>query len=1319
MTTDLHNPNCQPAVATHLPMGGLLDLLNSNGFTVKPEDYIELLKITERFGSADIDQTARWICPAIVTSEQEQEKFYHLVEQYKANAALPPCPTPAERYGPVSKYYRLLLILLVPVFLLIYNYSTRITCVLNEPQKNRTVAVNKSIVLDASPLLQHCGSDTGIITCRWVFDDDGSIYSGSRAVHTFRRAGNFLVVRHFSSSAVNLTVKSDSLRIEACDHLPTLQLTAFSGAISARLPVTLTAVTGGDTSGITGYQWSVHDSVFSTSGPQAANVVFPAEGFYTVECRAVAGTVSSPCTVVARDNIQVVGRDKNYQAVFSAPLQKKFAGKPVARGWVSLLLLVVAASGLVFPFISSMRRKKLTATPPAGKPSTATGPYEIPFASATELLQREPLLRRIMLQMRYQAAEETYLLNINATINSIITAGGSPQLVFAPRKKQQNYLLLVERINTKGMMPRLFEALAKTLDAEGLPADLFFYDKNFTCFNDKHPAGISLNRLANTRQQDVLLIMGTGYNLVYPVYPEMEEKHWKDLSRWQKKALITPVPFREWSVKETVLRQWLIVLPADIMALGFLIPALRENTRISTALLETSVAPVTAHRDTDFREVASLQEYLGDEYLFQWLCAICIYPKLRWELLLEIGKVILDKYGKPECLNYSNLLKLCRITWVQQGVFPQATRLELLKKLQVGNELAAREKLLELLNYSGTIYGEGNRFFEEEKLRLIITNQFILQAGNQTRYFRYNNSRKAFRKLWLKDALFDAPLKKYLDKKPGDNWTTPLAGHRGSVGASLYFSQGKKVATRKRTMIRLISFTSALVATGAWLFLMYGNRGSGRISFPMLQSYQYPESVPVDFMVTKSFAACADTSGNRFRQLDGYLQLGNTKYPMQYSAATGLAGFRLPYQRMALGTATILFAWEINRTASATLDLTGDIPGSVQISCAEGNPALRKPLEVRFNDSSGYEKQASRLSSILNGYTINTVYEPFNDPSKLVYHAQQDKPVADSIVGMVERDFGSPIREIYLPSKKKMLYFGPPQLFVNTRTSLKADSSKAVATVHQQSDYYHAMADNLFMKKQNGAALMQYQLAIEGDPTDALAWYQSGVCYELLGDKHIPEAISAYSAAIRIRPSDPDYYYRRATLEFSEKKYKAAIADHNQVIVHSDKSNPGTSYTSAYYYRGKSKLAVNDVSGACNDFKQAADLGMQEATRDFGSYCAVQDSAGTNQVIRQKRVPFANQQKQQGAVPGDITPAQLVSWLMEVAYGKITGADLIKSLGGDLPVQFNGESITVSDMCKRLVATENIAVLKAELVKDNYDLLTGLKVTTANAPSKK
>src|ERR1700712_2797691 len=67
----------------HLPMGQLFYLLYSNGFRVKPDDYIEMLKITERFGSKNIDETAKWLCPIIATSEIEQSKFYNVIAQYK------------------------------------------------------------------------------------------------------------------------------------------------------------------------------------------------------------------------------------------------------------------------------------------------------------------------------------------------------------------------------------------------------------------------------------------------------------------------------------------------------------------------------------------------------------------------------------------------------------------------------------------------------------------------------------------------------------------------------------------------------------------------------------------------------------------------------------------------------------------------------------------------------------------------------------------------------------------------------------------------------------------------------------------------------------------------------------------------------------------------------------------------------------------------------------------------------------------------------------------------------------------------------------
>ena len=71
------------AKTQQLPMGQLFYLLYSNGFRVKPDDYIEMLKITERFGSHSIDDTAKWICPIIATNETEQTRFYNIIEQYK------------------------------------------------------------------------------------------------------------------------------------------------------------------------------------------------------------------------------------------------------------------------------------------------------------------------------------------------------------------------------------------------------------------------------------------------------------------------------------------------------------------------------------------------------------------------------------------------------------------------------------------------------------------------------------------------------------------------------------------------------------------------------------------------------------------------------------------------------------------------------------------------------------------------------------------------------------------------------------------------------------------------------------------------------------------------------------------------------------------------------------------------------------------------------------------------------------------------------------------------------------------------------------
>jgi hypothetical protein len=142
------------------------------------------------------------------------------------------------------------------------------------------------------------------------------------------------------------------------------------------------------------------------------------------------------------------------------------------------------------------------------------------------------------------------------------------------------------------------------------------------------------------------------------------------------------------------------------------------------------------------------------------------------------------------------------------------------------------------------------------------------------------------------------------------------------------------------------------------------------------------------------------------------------------------------------------------------------------------------------------------------------------------------------------------------------------------------------------------------MKKQYRKAIEQYALAVNLNPKDALAFYQQGICYEMMGDSYAEKALAQYSAAIRINSSDASYYYRRASVQYELKRYAPAITDYSKVIS-LNPANAKAQQLSSIYFRGKSKYFLNNLSGACDDFKKAADAGYTAGKKDYETYCGV------------------------------------------------------------------------------------------------------------------
>jgi tetratricopeptide (TPR) repeat protein len=1205
--------------AGELPLGQLFYLLYANGFSVKPDDYIELLKITERFGSHDIDETAKWICPIIATNETEQTRFYNIIEQYKKLSGAASAGSSNQNKSPWLTRRSTIAIALAAIALLIWFIWASLpkeTYPLQESNRQRVIKKGDSLLLDAAALLR-VPADTEKVRVQWEFED-GSKKNGSRVAHIFTTPGKTLVKRQFSSAHYALPTTADTLQVTVCNDIPNIILNVPAQPIAVGQPVTVSATVNALPGTVSFYQWNINDSIFTTDQPAVSGLVFLKEGEIAVQCKAVVDSVLSPCTATDNKTITVFDNGLHYNAIFSAAHPGSYSVKERLQWWVNLLLLLPAAAALLYSIFK--RRKKPSKKPPQRPPveTLNKGPAEIPFEqNDLRFIQQDKELRRTLVQMRYRAEEETLALSVPATINAIIQSGGSPSLVYAPLTQQQRYLVLIDGANPKSMLTRLFTWLVKSIAEDGIPATVFYYNKKLACYNDAFPGGISLQRLAEIYSNDTLIIIGKAWELVYSAYPVIEEKILQELNRWQNKAIITPVPVQDWSVREKILQQYLVLLPADTSSLQKLVPALREKIKPNTSLLSMEAREQYSVLQTDFNDITALKEYLdNDEALFQWLCSICIYPRLKWEIVVEIGKIILEKYGQPAQLNYTSLLKLCRISWMQQGVFPQATRLELLKELTVENEVLARERLLKMLEYSTSVFGEKGYLFEEEKRRQRLTNQFILHANDQERFAVFKDSHDAFKKIWANDRILDMPLKKYLDKSGEENWTTPVNNGQRSVGLATYFSQ-QEISLQKSLRLRRIAAAAvAVLLTASWAYLVYGG-GAGRIApFITVHEETGQDIIPININVIKRFAACGDTAENRFAQLDGYLDFGEEKIPLDWDVQTGNAIFNTPFKYLQSGKASIMLSWDINKSVKLPLVFTNTkLPDTVTISCLSQS-FVKQPLYIRYNDTSGYNMIAKTVNDALFQYNLSALQSDFSDSSRIIYYEPNQRARADSIVAIVQQSLGIKVTTEFIREERTPP--ATPILFLNTalRDTVAADDpeeKKANARDH------HLMGDQYYEDKKYREALDEYAQAISLNPADALAYYNRGLCYEALGNSFndnpkrilnlplLENALKEYNAAISLNEKDAQSWYRKASIKYSQKRYSDAIPDYTRVIAI---NSPEMKRQNALcvYFRGRCYYYLKDFPRACDDFKRSGALGVEAGKTDYAANCGNNDN---------------------------------------------------------------------------------------------------------------
>lgn len=867
-----------------LPLEPFFATLKENGFSVTPLQVIHAHKVVMQYAGWVNNENTLWmyLAPIFSGSEDEQLLFKKLFDKHfksPASATEPVAQKPSIE-ATFKQHWKKFLVLyvflaLLVVWVIVQTLNSRvfvnpatIAISIREKKDSGITATEKLIfqtqtntamelVTAYSYAQQQTGVDAAIIY-DW---GDGST-PGALPSHIYITAGKYHLTVYVNLSYKNSSIKKDTLRrmVNVCSsgNTLTVKLPGHIDSILIGEKVQLEATVTGNNTPIA-INWVLNERE-TASGKKIAGS-FKKAGTQRIICRAIFDSINSPCTI--EKYISFIVHDKadflkpavtadsfNVKPIENAVYNKEriqYLSSLYKKLGVAFSLLSIFFIGLWLKELKKTGRIKNKALDKYKKISSSFAsikkPAVLAFRNRNYIPVQQSELDDISKLLRRRVKDTVSFMHINKTINKAIERAGFFEPVKEPRTRQSEYLVLIDETNPDNQVIKLFEYLLVMLKKHNVLVEKFYYKKypGF-CYNIHEPQGISLEKLHGKYQRHILLIFGNGYQLIDNSTKAPGEKLAALLDHWQHKAIVTPVSFTDWQERErNILLPYIPIVPLDMEGLVLLAEMLAEKERMVDIVSRLNSHKGIFYSSTgiDFDNINELETYctvtgwtkINEDggkvnVLKEWVAALAIYPKLRWEITLAIGNAILDKYQLHRQLDFTILLRIMRIGWMQQGFINDRLRVELLKKLSLENERIARETILMLLKEIPQQEIQRPAELQEKEVQQLI-NEFTLYAHDPVFYSSYSESTYLFQKLWQDNQLKDDATTTYL-KNENRQWNTlvnqldPKNHRRYNIGTDEYLQTKEKEETllgKVYLSLGLVSIAVLLTSVAAFRVL--------------------------------------------------------------------------------------------------------------------------------------------------------------------------------------------------------------------------------------------------------------------------------------------------------------------------------------------------------------------------------------------------------------------------------------------------------------------------------------------------------------------
>ncbi len=797
----------------------LITMLEDEGIVINPTSAVDIEKI---LANTDIEKLQHLselkykLCPLICRNKEEQAAAYtifdkldaKIAEEYKEKVS-ETTGTPILVEKKIKKVWKKLIspwylknvltpaCMILGILLLLYLFRNQIvpleTDSPNPAKKINIIAsaqqviindtVNFSALVDSSLNRQNSivdwkFPDTTInnsLSVTRVFTDTSAI-----SVTAYLKTRDAVIIDSSNYSVTVLCEPPPSVAIDETDISAGGLKTANSNK-KQFAPLFTNAVAG--EKGYT-YRWYVNDSLYAKSKVLVYNKPYNSiklvVGCYPVHCSVdslVAQTESLPAlqAEVTGDGKLNIGKTYNWNNMLMSLL--------------FLVLIPVAISFLAYRIILSLRDH----TPGIEEPEPGTdGPYKITFSDQQHKINTEQDVRRLADVLRKRQVSDMYKLNFRKTIRSTVIAGGIPKLEFSPVTKPVSFLALIDHEKPDSLLVKLFEYLMERLRKDEVNIHVYEYFKEPLFLTSKrlNQERVPLQKLAALYPDSTLFIFGDARYFLYPLKGTVKSWVTNKLNSWPLKILLTQYAADDWDKKEKLLIESnFVVLPADLSSLPVIDKIVSGQIDIAAQKKETIESPYRS-RFLNFHDFGTLKNYFGEGPTLQWVCCLAIYPSADWDFTIAIGKAIEQRLqqnaAQAELVNYTNLLKIGRISWMQDGIINESLRADMLAYLDKDTEVLARQTLTQMLHVIQDNIEDGSlikgRFDIHKKL-----NQFLVDSYQHKKIEKED---EAFIQKTLLSNRLDEGQGIYLEHGNNSLLSHPF-GRKEEVGLSRYFKLKK------------------------------------------------------------------------------------------------------------------------------------------------------------------------------------------------------------------------------------------------------------------------------------------------------------------------------------------------------------------------------------------------------------------------------------------------------------------------------------------------------------------------------------------------